>query len=79
MKWAEANRRRKALKWLNKLALTTGYLVFATVAVTTFLLILMAVSIYTNYAIGGTLVLLFFIGYMLLWGSLTIQHFDDMD
>ena len=79
MKWEEAIRRRKALKWLNKLALTTGYLVFATVAVTAFLLLLMALGIYTNYAIGGTLVLLFFIGFMLLWGSFTIQHLDNDD
>ena len=79
MKWAEANRRRKALKWLNKLALTTGYLVLTTFAVTAFLLVLTALGMYVGFEVGGTLVLIFIFSSLITWGSLTIQHFDDMD
>ena len=79
MKWKEAIRRRKALKWLNKLALTTGYIVFTTVAVTAFLLVLTALGMYVGFEVGGTLVLIFIFSALITWGSLTVQPFDEMD
>lgn len=79
MKWEETIRRRKALKWLNKLALTTGYLVFTTVAVTAFLLVLTALGMYVGFEVGGTLVLIFIFSALVTWGSLILQPFDDME
>ena len=79
MKWAEANRRRKALKWLNKLALTTGYLALTTFAVTAFLLVLTALGMYVGFEVGGTLVLIFIFSALITWGSLILQPFDDME
>ena len=78
MKWKVANRRRKALKWLNKLALTTGYLVFTTVAITAFLLVLTALGMYVGFEVGGTLVLIFIFSSLITWGSLVLQPFDDV-
>lgn len=79
MRWKVANRRRKALKWLNKLAITTGYLVFTTVAVTAFLLVLTALGMYVGFEVGGTLVLIFIFSVLITWGSLILQPFDDME
>lgn len=79
MKWEKAIRRRKALKWLNKLALTAGYLVFTTVAVTAFLLVLTALGMYVGFEVGGTLVLIFIFSALITWGSLILQPFDDME
>ena len=79
MKWKEAIRRRKALKWVNKLAITTGYIVFTTVAVTAFLLVLTALGMYVGFDVVGTLVLIFIFSALITWGSLTVQPFDEMD